>query len=31
MIWKTQALCATVKPRTVIYSIVRARSALMGR
>jgi hypothetical protein len=31
MVWKTQALCATVKPRTVIYSIMRARSALMGR
>ena len=31
MVWKTHALCATVKPRTVIFSIMRARSALMGR
>ena len=31
MVWKTQTLCATVKPSTVIYSIMRDRSALMGR
>ena len=31
MVWKTQALCAAVKPRTVIFSIMRARSALTGR